>query len=435
MFIQFKKYIPKKTKDGLKKIRYKYIDQYLKLFVYILSSRKNNKIIFKVKNKKKIKVVFLVLHKSIWKADNIFKKMMDDDVFEPIILVCPYLTYGDKQMKYELDTSVEFFKEKKYPVISSYDEKDKSWIDIDSIKPDLLFYTNPYSYTNNLYYKEAFKKYLSCYIPYFILATEHAGIDYTYNNGFFHMNMWKIFMPNKIAFDMSVNLSANKAINAELTGYPACEPYFLKNKVNTNPWKKTKKKKLIWAPHHSIECDSKSLSNFIIYAEDIKNIALKYQNEIQWAFKPHPLLKSKLCEHNDWGKIRTEQFYEFWENNQFTQLETGDYEELFIYSDAMIHDCSSFLVEYLYVKKPVLYMMSNNKVDDLLNDYGKEALKSCFHANTLLDIEFFCQRLINNDLVISEYHNNFMIDEFNDYFNEAIPSDKIISILKDELTK
>lgn len=64
-----------------------------------------------------------------------------------------------------------------------------------------------------------------------------------------------------------------------------------------------KKKKIIWAPHHSLEdCGGLQLSTFLSYYKFFFELAQKYFNDIQIVFKPHPLLKEKLYQHPDWGK-------------------------------------------------------------------------------------------------------------------------------------
>ena len=74
------------------------------------------------------------------------------------------------------------------------------------------------------------------------------------------------------------------------------------------------------------------------------------------AFKPHPILKPKLYKHALWGKERTDAYYHCWETMENTQLEMSDYIDLFMTSDAMIFDSVSFMTEYLYTKKPALFL-------------------------------------------------------------------------------
>ena len=50
-----------------------------------------------------------------------------------------------------------------------------------------------------------------------------------------------------------------------------------------------------------------------------------------------------------------------WESLSNAQLETGKYVDLFMTSDAMIHDCGSFTIEYHYTLKPVMYLVKGEE--------------------------------------------------------------------------
>lgn len=148
-------------------------------------------------------------------------------------------------------------------------------------------------------------------------------------------------------------------------------------------------KKIVWAPHWTINNDSRfSPATFLQYAQFMVELAQKYQDKVQIAFKPHPLLYRTLCEHPEWGKERTDAYYSMWNNMPNTQLEEGDYIELFLQSDAMIHDSGSFIMEYLIVNKPCMFLQK-----DLGNPHCSvmttEALKSYTIGYSQADIESF----------------------------------------------
>ena len=118
------------------------------------------------------------------------------------------------------------------------------------------------------------------------------------------------------------------------------------------------------------------MSCFLYLHQVILDIARKYEGKIQIAFKPHYALRPKLYEHEDWGKERTDKYYETWSNLKNGQLELGGYTDLFITSDAMIFDSSSFVIEYLYLGKPSLFTVKNEGVYKSFNEFGEEAFKT-----------------------------------------------------------
>ena len=187
----------------------------------------------------------------------------------------------------------------------------------------------------------------------------------------------------------------NHGVNCFVTGLPFTDLFFQPISFFPNPWKCQKKnlKKIIWAPHHSILKDSPIFySTFLKYYENMLSLAEKYKNDIQIAFKPHPLLLTKL--YHIWGKEKTDHYYSQWENGENTQVVLGDYVPLFLYSDAMIHDCASFTIEYHYTKKPVMYLIKDEHHADDLNEFGKMAFDLHYKGRCVEDVENFIKDVI-----------------------------------------
>lgn len=402
-----KKVIPKPIKDTLRPLKKKLVDDRKKRALFFKMQKKHQQLIEEKKGKKKIKVVFLAIHKSVWKVDPVFKKMLDDPLFEPIILVCPYTVYGEERMWEDMKDTYEYFDEKGYPTISSYNKDENRWLSLEDIKPDIVFFTNPHNLTRKEYYEDAYLNYLSCYVPYYTDIASNYNLESSYNQ-IFHNAVWKIFMDSKYSYNRALKNSANKGKNLVLSGNLMQEIFYevLQGNIK-NIWKEQKsiKKKIIYAPHQSILLENNlHLSTFLKNGETIKQLAIKYRESVQWAFKPHPLLKSKLYLHPDWGVEKTNEYYDFWENNSYTQLEEGEYVELFSTSDAMIHDSGSFIYEYLLVEKLCGYLYFNGENQlKAINSYGKELLKKYKILCNEEDIENFIKNVINNYSIGEEF--------------------------------
>lgn len=158
----------------------------------------------------------------------------------------------------------------------------------------------------------------------------------------------------------------------------------------------------------------------------------KYKESIQWAFKPHPLLKSKL--DIVWGRDKTEKYYSYWQNSVHTQLEEGEYVDLFMQSDGMIHDCDTFTIEYLYANKPVMYLYNGANHNENLNKFAKKALSVHYSGHNADDIERFIIDIISGNDIFYKIRNNFYNQELNiDYGKYA--SKNIISLILGIKTK
>jgi hypothetical protein len=108
---------------------------------------------------------------------------------------------------------------------------------------------------------------------------------------------WRLFYPNEMYKKIASQLARNKGVNISVTGYPLADDFAEKENNFNDVWKiKDRKiKRIIWAPHHTIEVNN---SSFLANYQFMFDIAQKYIDKIQIAFKPHPLLKAKLYDLN-----------------------------------------------------------------------------------------------------------------------------------------
>lgn len=423
-----KKILPRPLKNFLIAIKSKTIDSYQKKKLAKRMQIKHQELLAGLKGKEKIRVVFLAIHKSVWKVDTVFQRMLEDPFFEPEILVCPYMPYGEERMLEDMEQTYSYFKNKGYSVTKSL-KNDGSWIKLEELDPDIVFFTNPHNLTLKEYYENAYFNYLSCYVPYHHEVGSYGGPNGQHNQ-YFHNAMWVIFSAHEKSYELAKKVSENKGCNIKVTGFPAMEELYVLMKSER---KKTDSKfKLIWAPHHLINEDVNQ-SNFLEYSDFFKELAIKYKDKLELVFKPHPVLLSKLYEHKSWGKERADEYYLFWRDSGFSNIELGCYEKLFHSSDAMIHDCGSFLIEYLYMKKPVMYLLNERHKGQFFNVFGQEALSACRIAFSKEDIEDFVVDLIENNIDITTKHKELYDLHIKKYFEGKFPSERIVTSLKMEI--
>jgi hypothetical protein len=393
---------------------------------------------FKKKKAKKppLKVMFVILHQSIWKMDAVFLKMRDDPLFEPIILIAPYILYGEEHMIENMEETFNYFKIKDYPVVKSYDAESKTYLDIEKwIKPDLIFMSNPHQLTKSEYYENLYDNYVCYYIPYSHQISQADDNYHSQYNQPFHNAMHRIFSPHATAKKIHEDYSDKKGLNVNVVGYPIMEAFLDKSYQPKEVWKASEHKKIriIWAPHHTIDTPYLPYANFLNCHAFFQELVSLFKDKVQWAFKPHPILKVKLMEHADWGEEKTKKYWEFWEKHENCQLEEGEYLDLFLSSDAMIHDSGSFLAEYLYVNKPVLYLASNENIRKYFNPFGVEAFEACAHAANEEEILSFIHSLLNKIDDMKEQRLHFLEKNIFPYFSGDQPSDRILRFIKQDL--
>lgn len=169
--------------------------------------------------------------------------------------------------------------------------------------------------------------------------------------------------------------------------------------VKYDPWKcDIHKKRIIFAPHFQVWSDSLLNRGAFLWVGDfILKMANKYRDEIHIVFKPHPLLRNALYNLPDWGKERADRYYSSWEELENTQIELGEYVDLFKTSDALIHNCGSFTAEYLYTGKPVLFITENlEEVKKNANDFGIKCIDNHYMAFSCDQVEKFILDVVIN---------------------------------------
>ena len=341
-----------------------------------------------------INVLFFALDSNTWKYDFLFQAMQKDLAFSPIVLAVPQVNKGREFMLYQLKHGCEYYKSKGYPTVCSYNEETDSYVDAFSLQPDIVFFSNPYDGLVDDRYniKHFYKKCLTCYVNY-----TFCSVPYQWQcASVFHQKVWRYYV------ECEDNLKQVKSYysghNCVVTGYPTSD-LFASTEATGKDWKLEdgKLKKVIWAPHHTIEGQTGLIqfSTFLLYCDFMLKLAEEYQDKVQFAFKPHPLLLPALYAHPDWGKEKTDAYYEKWSNGKNTVFVNGDYIDLFKSSDAMIHDCGSFIIEYLHVNKPVMFLGTFDRVSQS-NEVGKKAYSCHYVGNTKEEIKDFVDNVVIN---------------------------------------
>lgn len=389
----------------------------------------------KVRNKKKIKVVFFLINVDIWKLDSVYWSLKNASRYEPIVIICPFLSKGDVFLNSELKKGIEFCEKREYDYFLGYNMQLKEAIDIKQIiNPDIVFFTNPNNLTSKEFLIDNYLDKLSCFVPYSFRIDRLY--NYEYNNRLVNLT-WINFYETKIHKKLSKKYAANSGRNVIVSGFPALDVYSTKTElVNNEVWKKSlqKRKKIIWAPHWTIknyQSTGLDWSCFLDYSEIILDLAIEYKDKIQIAIKPHPLLKTLLEKDSLWGGIKTRKYFEKWSVIENCQFVSGDYKELFEQSDALIHDSGSFMTEYIVLNKPVAYTVSEIGIKDRFNDFGNIVLSGHEIVYNKQDFRRFIENLLNGVDTLKEKRKDII--KKHRLSGHQLIGDKIVNILNREL--
>ena len=361
-------------------------------------------LVLRLRYKKRINVVFFAFSLPMWRYQNLYEAMSKHPRFNVSVVIIPTISFSK-----EIKVLVDYFTQRKIDYRMGL--SDGKILDIKGeIDPDILFYPQPYvGIFSEKFQFERFLFKLLCYYPYaFWTATD----EWSYNLSF-HNYAWKLFYSTELHRDEARNIAFNKGRNIEVVGYPNADNFMAKSYNDVWKLQETRKKRLLWAPHFTIFSEGLMIqSNFLWMATFMLELANKYMDSVQFVFKPHPRLYSELVKHKDWGEEKTQLYYNEWANRSNTQIETGEYIDLFMTSDAMIHDCGSFSVEYHYSGNPVMFISDDfEKLVAEKGKFGQLAMRQHYVGENKQDIINFIEKVVlKGDDPMKEGREQFMKD-------------------------
>ena len=363
-------------------------------FDYYNYTCRKTKIIRRIEsNPGQIKIVFFVINISMWKLDSLYEKFRNDKRFSPHIISFFVPSDSEDYTRRNQQELQLYFEKKGFSYYNMYDFENKKWFDIEGFSPDIVFYTQPYGVGLKRYnIKALWNRALFYYIPYCLVAEYYDRGLNTLLQNISH----RVFAPTVYDKKYWSSVMINHGNNIVVTGYPSFDYLINNDGRDCSKWKNTDNrfKRVIWAPHHSIlETDSLSYSNFLKIAKEMQFLAVKLKDRFQFVFKPHPRLRPKLEKHADWGLEKTDNYYKWWNSQDNTSYVDEDYFDLFISSDALVHDCSTFMGEYLCTGKPALFIKNvNGKM--FLNDFGEMCFNHHYIGYNIDDIECFLNNVV-----------------------------------------
>lgn len=366
-----------------------------------------------IRRRGKATVVLFASNLSMWKLDELYTLFANDKRFDTHVVVAPFRTFTEEQKSSDIAAMKEHLDNQGIP----YLDDDMAKALFRKGKADIIFYPQPYyGLLEDPFDYHDHKGALMCYIPYAIFT---ANNWWAYNLNF-HNVAWKLYYPTTMHKDDAFRQATNKGRNVVTVG--DIDYFQLYKPTNiTDVWRPqdVKKRRIIWAPHHSFADGDMHRDSFTYLANFMLTVAERYADRIQFAFKPHPRLKTVLYAHPNWGPERTEEYYNKWATMPNCQVELGEYVNLFNSSDALIHDCGSFTALYQYTNKPALFVSKNlDGVKRDLNDFGILCIDKHYHAKDESEIIAFIE-----DVVLRG--NNTASDDVNEVVKALTPPNGI----------
>lgn len=325
----------------------------------------------KLERGERLKVAFLVCDASMFSGESVYARLAADARFDCAIAVAPRVTRGDDFLRETLAKTVGSLR-KRYgdAVRPLYDPDTKTALPLDA---DIVFSTVVYEdQTLPDYTTERMSERSLVAILYYgyggLFISNEKKTPYLPNI----VLSWRYFVSNEATRRMNIAKNPMLEANAVTVGYAKMD------RLATIPRREGGGKTILLCPHHTLDRvpGELALSTFLKNADLLQRLPEMFP-EITFVFRPHPLLFPRLATDKWWGPEKTAAYEKAMEAHPNVVFQRGgDYFEAFRNSDALIHDCGSFLAEYFYTGMPQCYMLE-----------GEETLRDQFlpFARTLAD--------------------------------------------------
>ena len=321
-----------------------------------------------IRRKEKIKLGFVVYLSAQWSGDELYHLFAGDERFETTVFLCKRIGGATDNELFHEDflRGLEHFKSHNLNVFPV--ENPRAAIPTQ----DVIIFLTPYFAKLPRDFKPPTltAKTLITHIPYsFDIAVRSRNY---YNRTMFHTS-WKIFFSSVIGRDVYAKYNSVGMPRGLFSGYPRTDIFFDKNTEFKFEWKMTRPdaKKIIWAPHWSI-LNSMKYATFHWNCHFMYEFA-KAHPEISWVLKPHPGLFFAAVQAKVFPTLKEfEEYLQKWNELPNAQVYTGAYyQDIFVTSDGLIHDSGSFIAEYQFVDKPMIFL---TRANEIFNDLGRTIL-------------------------------------------------------------
>jgi len=307
----------------------------------------------------RLRVAFLVCDSSMFSGESVYVRMASDPRLDCFIAVAPRVTRGEEFMRETLaKTTCSLRKKYGDAVRALYDPDARKAEPLDA---DMVFSTVVYEdQTLPDYTTERLSERALVAILYYgyggLFISNEKKTPYLPNI----VLSWKYFVSNEATRRMSVEKNPLLAKNAIAAGYAKMD------RLAAIPRREGGRKTILVCPHHTLDRipGELALSTFLKNADLFLRLPTLFP-DVTFVFRPHPLLFPRLATDKWWGPARTAEYERAMEAHpNVTFQRGGDYFDAFVNSDAMIHDCGSFLAEYFYTDNPQCYLLESDATLD-----------------------------------------------------------------------
>ena len=343
----------------------------------------------RLRRKRKIKLAFVLYDASMWCGDDLYFCFKNDPRYEVKVYLCLRQDSGKNNALSREDFRYGLERMRSHGIEVTAIEEPHTPV----AHMDVLLYLIPY----DLVLPDAFQlrrlnlSTLTAYIPYGL----GTCLNDTLSNISTVITAWKVFLDSSMLVDEYQERAVTGLPQGEASGHPRADYYFRTHTDRPCPWKQAKEDaiRILYAPHWSID-------GGVRYATFQYNYRFFYEyardhQETSWIVKPHPNLCFSAVEAGIFPSEEAfEDYLDAWDDLPNARVAREPYyQEIFETSDGMILDSASFVTEYQYTHKPLLFLERDSQG---FSKMGQELMKHLYRVDgrDLYGIARFISRVL-----------------------------------------
>ena len=296
----------------------------------------------------KVKIVFLAQEPYCWASfDSLYRTMLKDPRFDPQIVYVPMAHVNQSKM----DFLAVYRNEMGLPVLyfDEYALADES--------PDIAMFMKAYDNIPPQFYIENIRKAVprSMYIQYGLeVGTEYIDYHFRLPLGY---HAWRHIAYGRLLKENAAKYGYRNGSNVYVWGNPRADYYGnldAERKNISTEWTRRINGRFcfLWTPHHTVDT---SCGSFLDYKDTVISY-FENTKEVFLIWRPHPMLLSNLLTSGVMMEDERDSLVSRVSGMDNVILDTTpDYRQSFFASDAIVADASTFVFEYLYTGRPVIY--------------------------------------------------------------------------------
>lgn len=331
--------------------------------------------------RKKIRALFLTQEMACWPSlESVFLAALENEDFDADLVYTPFYHQN-------FTRQVDYFPD--YQALGLPIRRHNDY-DLSALSPDVVFLIKPYASVPEPYQPVNLEQVIPrmVYIPYGMEITTDL-IQYGFQF-YAHYRAWRHCAYGDIVKEYGTKYGYRNGENIAVWGHPKADHFAHpeQNRESIPPEWKARirgRKTILWTPHHLIDLTGNGTGTWLIWGQQILETALK-NPEVFFILRPHPMMMGALVNSGGMTQAQADKLRRRIDSAENILWDTNaGYHAAFDAADAIITDGTTFCVEFLYTKKPILLTPRNMEG---FYQY-KEMLESYYVVNKIQDVADF----------------------------------------------